>query len=328
MKLPDGLVQRIDRLRLQSDVLEKLQNEVPKAEKTEHELPSGASSMRDISPLAGLDVRRPLEDLQQALIGVKAEQNTIRRMQEEELVELCKLRHLLEIEQEKQKDKEQQKQVRKQQEAAEAAAAAAAEAAAEAAAKAASEAAAEAAKAAAATLELERRREALRVQQALLSQGARREEFLQAELRQLDQEEHQIQQKSLELKRQAEAIEAIDFQQDLQQDFSSPSFTPQPKIAVSTTEALSLRCAASVAPATTATATTGAASAAGAAGAAGAAVAGAAGGPRVSPVASEAPWADVASFSTISTSQRVEEPVALAGRQLVAGQGPLWQLLD
>lgn len=222
MELPDILVERIKRLHVQSSILEQLRL----AETAEQAEPDEAGNSR-LAPCAPnapnapsapaspsvREARKPLEELHQAISAVKAEQGAMRRMQEEELLELCKVRNLLEREEKEKKEKEEkereqellsqiqlEKQAKEQQ---------------------------------------SRHDVALRVEQVLLSQGARREEFLQAELRQLDQEEKEVERRNMELKRQAEEMQEIvsgmsEGTSLWRSGHSAVSFTQQPKIAVET----------------------------------------------------------------------------------------------
>lgn len=220
MELPDILVDRIKRLHVQSSILEQLR--LPEtAEQAEPDEAVGNSRLAPCAPNAPnapaspsvREARKPLEELHQAISAVKAEQGAMRRMQEEGLLELCKVRNLLEREEKEKKEKEEkereqellsqiqlEKQAKEQQ---------------------------------------SRHDVALRVEQVLLSQGARREEFLQAELRQLDQEEKEVERRNMELKRQAEEMQEIvsgmsEGTSLWRSGHSAVSFTQQPKIAVET----------------------------------------------------------------------------------------------
>ena len=203
MELPDDLMERIKRLHVQSSILEKLRE--PDVEQPSDSRLSRVSPTIPTTPSVPAEVQRPLEELQQAISAVKAEQGAMRRMQEEELLELCKVRHLLEREEKEKKEKEreqeilQQIQIQKQ-----------------------------------AIKEQQSKHDvALRVEQALFSQGTRREEFLQAELRQLDEEEKEVERRNMELKRQAEALQGVsEIGGSTSLDCShSVSLTQQPKIA-------------------------------------------------------------------------------------------------
>ena len=220
MELPDILVDRIKRLHVQSSILEQLRL-AETAEQAEPDEAVGNSRLAPCAPNAPSapaspsvrEARKPLEELHQAISAVKAEQGAMRRMQEEELLELCKVRNLLEREEKEKKEKEEkereqellsqiqlEKQAKEQQ---------------------------------------SRHDVALRVEQVLLSQGARREEFLQAELRQLDQEEKEVERRNMELKRQAEEMQEIvsgmsEGTSLWRSGHSAVSFTQQPKIAVET----------------------------------------------------------------------------------------------
>eukprot|EP00434_Breviolum_minutum_P029383 symbB.v1.2.025988.t1/scaffold2555.1/size76423/9 len=187
MELPDDLMERIKRLHVQSSILEKLRE--PDVEQPSDSRLSRLSPTIPTTPSVPAEVQRPLEELQQAISAVKAEQGAMRRMQEEELLELCKVRHLLEREEKEKKEKEREQEILRQ-------------------------------------IQIQKQAKeqqskhdvALRVEQALFSQGTRREEFLQAELRQLDEEEKEVERRNTELKRQAEALHSV-------------SLTQQPKIA-------------------------------------------------------------------------------------------------
>lgn len=220
MELPDILVERIKRLHVQSSILEQLRL-TETAEQAEQAEPDEAVRNSRLAPCAPSapaspsvrEVRKPLEELHQAISAVKAEQGAIRRMQEEELLELCKVRNLLEREEKEKKEKEEKEREREL----------------------------------LSQIQLEKQAKeqqskhdvALRVEQVLLSQGARREEFLQAELRQLDQEEKEVERRNMELKRQAEEMqERVSGMSEgtslWRSGHSAVSFTQQPKIAVET----------------------------------------------------------------------------------------------
>ena len=222
MELPDILVERIKRLHVQSSILEQLRltetAEQAEPDEAGNSRPAPCAPNAPSAPSAPAspsvrEARKPLEELHQAISAVKAEQGAMRRMQEEELLELCKVRNLLEREEKEKKEKEEkereqellsqiqlEKQAKEQQ---------------------------------------SRHDVALRVEQVLLSQGARREEFLQAELRQLDQEEKEVERRNMELKRQAEEMQEIvsgmsEGTSLWRSGHSAVSFTQQPKIAVET----------------------------------------------------------------------------------------------
>ena len=223
MELPDILVERIKRLHVQSSILEQLRL-TETAEQAEPDeavcisrsaacAPNALSAPSAPASPSVREARKPLEELHQAISAVKAEQGAIRRMQEEELLELCKVRNLLEREEKEKKEKEEKEREQEL----------------------------------LSQIQLEKQAKeqqskhdvALRVEQVLLSQGARREEFLQAELRQLDQEEKEVERRNMELKRQAEEMQEM--VSGMSEGISlwrsghpAVSFTQQPKVAVET----------------------------------------------------------------------------------------------
>ena len=164
------------------------------------------------------ELPRQLEDVREAVLGVRAEQQAMRRVQEEELVELCKVRSLLEREEqmerqrmerelrlEKERDLERQQREEREmlrlqeerlqweererlqrQERDEE-----------------RERDKEELRRAHWALEQHKKQDAVRIQQLQFLQDARREESLQAELKQLEQEEKEVQRRRLELQMQA-----------------------------------------------------------------------------------------------------------------------------
>lgn len=226
MELPDILVERIKRLHVQSSILEQLrltetaeQAEPNEAVRNSSAAPCAPNALSVPSAPASPSIRearKPLEELHEAISAVKAEQGAMRRMQEEELLELCKVRNLLEREEKEKKEKEEKEREQEL----------------------------------LSQIQLEKQAKeqqskhdvALRVEQVLLSQGARREEFLQAELRQLDQEEKEVERRNMELKRQTEEMQEMvsGMSQGTslwRSGHSTVSFTQQPKIAVETNPA-------------------------------------------------------------------------------------------
>eukprot|EP00438_Fugacium_kawagutii_P003500 Skav218381 [mRNA] locus=scaffold2066:321049:321894:- [translate_table: standard] len=279
MELPDGLLERIKRLHVQSSVLDKLRDGDGIPPGTRNDVLSNDSRLGAPSPRSpSEEVRRPLEELQQAISAVKAEQGTIRRMQEEELMELCKVRHLLERDGKEKKEKEQEQEILQQ-------------------------------------IQLQKQAKeqqsihdvALRVEQMLLSQGSRREEFLQAELRQLDQEEKEVERRNLEKRSELEVLKRQAEMHGVPRTISPSSFTQtqiqQPKIAVE-------KHRGSI-PSYTATASERTASDA-----------------NRSSTPRDAAIPRTASIQPAELREPLEPVCPNGGTSLLVGKGPLWQYLD
>ena len=118
LKLPESLLKRIQRLKHHS-VLERQVNhrELKAPQKVlglgfwrltyEEEVMSGVPNLLARLRELELDEELPrqLSEVREAVLGVRAEQQAMRRVQEEELVELCKVRSLLEREEKMERER-------------------------------------------------------------------------------------------------------------------------------------------------------------------------------------------------------------------------------